>query len=584
MARGSGSSGGPYSYREWAAAERAAQKEREQRKRQAERDRVAAEAAARDEEAAAMTEAVEQRVAELERLLRSSLAGDPRIAFDSLRVVPSVPPLVLGPLASPIPAPDWADFAPKPPGGLGRMFGGSQRYQATIAAAQQAFTSAQADYQQREVARQRQVAAARAAWTRAADEAKRKAEAHNTDVAALAIGFRDHDRFAVSKYVQIVLDRSPYPDGFPSERHAGYVPESSLLAVEWYLPTFDIIPEHKSYRHVKVRKAVEPVARPPAEAQRLYNAVIAQVAVRTVREVFTVTPADMVSTVVFNGHVDTIDPATGRSIQPPLISMRATREKFDELVLSEPRFDPVASIKRHFFAAISLHPEELKPVEPVMPFSRADPRAVEAIDVISSLDQRPNLLDLTPRAFESFVQNLFTKMGYDTDQYRSSGDGGIDCMAYKRDPVAPMKIAVQAKLYTKTVQPTHVRDLLRHDAARGSHSRHHDHHLRLRASQRRLRQRQAAAPHRRPRPDLNLPGTRHPRPHPRPRHTQAETLNLEECREDRPSLVGSENLVHTRKQKGGGEHVHRHRGAADTQLVRPDRSRRGRCQDPPGGR
>ena len=181
-----------------------------------------------------------------------------------------------------------------------------------------------------------------------------------------------------------------------------------------------------------------------------------------------VTPDDMVSTVVFNGHVDTVDPATGRRIQPPLISMRATRDKFDELVLTEPRFDPVASIKRHFFAAISPHPEELKPVEPVMPFSRADPRVIEAIDVISTLDQRPNLLDLTPKEFESFVQNLFTKMGYETDQFRSSGDGGIDCMAYKRDPVAPMKIAVQAKLYTKTVSPTHVRDLygtMQHEGA-----------------------------------------------------------------------------------------------------------------------
>lgn len=41
-------------------------------------------------------------------------------------------------------------------------------------------------------------------------------------------------------------------------------------------------------------------------------------------------------------------------------------------------------------------------------------------------------------------------------------------MAYKRDPVAPMKIAVQAKLYTKTVSPTHVRDLygtMQHEGA-----------------------------------------------------------------------------------------------------------------------
>ena len=51
---------------------------------------------------------------------------------------------------------------------------------------------------------------------------------------------------------------------------------------------------------------------------------------------------------------------------------------------------------------------------------------------------------------------------------RSSRDGGIDCMAYKRDPVAPTKIAVRAKLYSKTVSPTHVRDLygtMQHEGA-----------------------------------------------------------------------------------------------------------------------
>ena len=48
MGRSSGSSGGPYSYRECAAA----QKERERRERQAEKDRIAAEAVARDKEAA----------------------------------------------------------------------------------------------------------------------------------------------------------------------------------------------------------------------------------------------------------------------------------------------------------------------------------------------------------------------------------------------------------------------------------------------------------------------------------------------------------------------------------------------------
>ena len=94
MGRSSGSSGGPYTYREYAAA----QKERERRERQAEKDRIAAEAVARDKEAVAKTKAIERRVAELENLLRSSLARDPGISFDSLKVTAAVPPLNLGSL------------------------------------------------------------------------------------------------------------------------------------------------------------------------------------------------------------------------------------------------------------------------------------------------------------------------------------------------------------------------------------------------------------------------------------------------------------------------------------------------------
>jgi restriction system protein len=74
------------------------------------------------------------------------------------------------------------------------------------------------------------------------------------------------------------LDRSPYPAGFPRERRAGYIPESSLLAVEWYLPAVEVIRQQKAFRHVKTRKVVEPIARPLPEIRKLYQSVIAQIA------------------------------------------------------------------------------------------------------------------------------------------------------------------------------------------------------------------------------------------------------------------------------------------------------------------
>ena len=256
-----------------------------------------------------------------------------------------------------------------------------------------------------------------------------------------------------------MLDQSPYPTNFPAERSAGYVPESSLLAVEWYLPPVDVVPEQKAFRHVKTRKVVEPTARPQPEIRLIYQSVIAQIALRTLREVFDSVPDEMISTVVFNGRVHAIDPVTGQKIQPHLITLRATREKFSTLVLDEPKLKPVECVRRHFFADISPHPDELIPVEPVMPYSMADPRIVDPVDIISDLDKRPNLLELSPKQFEEFIQNLFTKMGYDTKLYQATGDGGIDCVAYDPHPISGGKFIVQAKLYTRTVQPTYVRDL-----------------------------------------------------------------------------------------------------------------------------
>jgi restriction system protein len=302
------------------------------------------------------------------------------------------------------------------------------------------------------------------------------------------------DRFAVSEYVQIVLDRSPYPAGFPAEHSAGYVPESSLLAVEWYLPPVEVIPEQKAFRHVKTRKVLEPTARPIAELRKLYQSVIAQIALRTVREVFDATSGDTVTTVVFNGRVHAVDPLTGQKIQPHLITLRATREQFLRLVLDEPKFNPVECVRKYFFADVSPHPDELIPVEPVMPYSMADPRIVEPVDVISDIDKRPNLLDYSPKEFESFIQNLFARMGFDTKLYQASGDGGIDCVAYDPHPITGGKFIVQAKLYTRTVQPTHVRDLWGTVQHEGATKGNHDHHIRLRSRQLQVRRWQATQP------------------------------------------------------------------------------------------
>lgn len=88
-----------------------------------------------------------------------------------------------------------------------------------------------------------------------------------------------------------------------------------------------------------------------------------------------------------------------------------------------------------------------------------DPRFIEEMDVLSELDQRQNLMELTPSEFESLVTNLFQKMGLEARQTQASSDGGVDCVAFDPRPFFGGKVVIQAKRYKNTVGVSAVRDL-----------------------------------------------------------------------------------------------------------------------------
>jgi restriction system protein len=254
----------------------------------------------------------------------------------------------------------------------------------------------------------------------------------------------------------MVLGNSVYPEDFPQHYRLAYVPESRQLVIEYELPTMDVVPTVREYRYIKTRDEVASTGRPVKEVRDRYSSVVTQVTLRTLHEVFEADRTPWIDTVVLNGVVDTVDPATGKAIRPCLVTVRATRDQFAELNLE--RVDPAACLQ-YLNASVSKRPEELAPVRPVLEFDMVDKRFVEEIDVLADLDQRPNLLRLTPTEFESLIQNLFTKMGLDTKQTRPSRDGGVDCVAFDHRPIFGGKVVIQAKRYRHTVDVSSVRDL-----------------------------------------------------------------------------------------------------------------------------
>jgi restriction system protein len=405
---------------------------------------------------AADNDGLEAGIGGLKGLLTSSLHR-PTIKFAALKRQAAVSPFIPGPLAVATPPPDPAAFKPPEPTGLHRHLPKvKQEYLDACEGGRVAYEAAAASHAAGERERQARLAQARQDHEKQAADLEAALIAHNSEVDSLEHDYKAGTSDAILSYCALILDNSPYPSDFPQAFRLAYVPESKQLVVEYELPTFEVIPSVGSYKYTKSSDKVTETPRPLTQRKSLYTDVVAQVTLRTVNEIFGGDEPGYVDTVVFNGHVHSINPGTGQPIHPCLISLRTSRETFKEIDLSQ--VDPVACLKA-LNAGVSKSPSELVPVRPVLEFSMVDPRFVEETDVLSGLDQRPNLMELTPNEFENLITNLFQKMGLETRQTRPSRDGGVDCVAYDPRPILGGKVVIQAKRYKNTVGVSAVRDL-----------------------------------------------------------------------------------------------------------------------------
>lgn len=88
-----------------------------------------------------------------------------------------------------------------------------------------------------------------------------------------------------------------------------------------------------------------------------------------------------------------------------------------------------------------------------------DKRFIVQGNSLNELENRSNLLELSPSQFEDLVANLFSKMGLETKLTRGSRDGGVYAVAFDIRPVLGGKVVIQAKRYKDAVGVSAVRDL-----------------------------------------------------------------------------------------------------------------------------
>lgn len=404
-----------------------------------------------------LNEEVEAKIRMLESVLAATLDVDDYIDFESMKEVLAVPPFSGGEFEQEEPPPRLENFLPEAPTGVGRFIPGAKaKYEELVSTARATYEAALASHRDREIERSRRLIELKTKHDEEVRQLEDELAAQHKDIEDLKARFDANDPSAITHYFSQVLIASDYPEDFPRHAKVAFVLESKQLVVELQLPSMEVVPNIKAYRFVKTKDEVTESPRAESQKKALYASLVSQMSLRSLHELFEADRKKKIETIVLNAQVETVNKATGQTVKPCLVTVRVSRDTLETIDLS--KVDATACLKS-LNASVSRSPAELAPVRPVVEFSMVDPRFVEEADVIAGLDQRPNLMELTPGEFESLITNLFEKMGLETRMTQPSRDGGVDCVAYDNRPIFGGKVVIQAKRYKGTVGVSAVRDL-----------------------------------------------------------------------------------------------------------------------------
>lgn len=397
---------------------------------------------------------------ELENILSATLTIDDTVTFDSLRVLENPSPFAPAKsLTTAIKGPSLESFTSKLPSLPWYAFlipGYKSKHSEKLRLANEQYIASEQQVNIQNTQRLDLLKKAREDYEARVSAFLEKKALRDSEVDAFRYSYYDGDPESIIAYCSMVLEKSVYPEGFPQNFSLAYQPDSKQLVIEYEIPTVEIIPSVAEYRYIKTRDEIVEKLRKPAEIKALYSDLVASIALRCLHEIFEADQGEFLETCCFSGYVSTIDPATGREIQPHLVSVRTTRKTFTEIDLA--RVDRAVCLK-NLGAHVSRSPSEAQPVRPIIEFHMIDKRFVDQQDLTSQLSSATNLMDLNPYEFETLVANLFSKMGLESKLTRSSRDGGVDCIAYDPRPILGGKVVIQAKRYRHTVGVSAVRDL-----------------------------------------------------------------------------------------------------------------------------
>ena len=300
-------------------------------------------------------------------------------------------------------------------------------------------------------------------WEAEEAEYKRRQDSANAEVDAFRRSYEHwdgQDSRPIEEHAELVLNASAYPDWMGVDFDLGFNVDTKTIVVDYRLPMEESMPTVKSVTYVQSRDEQKQSHISARKKNALYESVLYQLALRTIHELYEADEISAFDAVVFNGWVDSVDPATGQRGESCIMSVQARRDEFLGLNLAE--IEPQACY-RALKGVSAAKLATLTPVQPILKLDTGDRRFVESRDMAQDLSAESNLATTDWENFEHLVREVFEQEfvseGGEVKVTQASRDGGVDAIAFDPAPIRGGKYVIQAKRYTRTVGVAAVRDL-----------------------------------------------------------------------------------------------------------------------------
>jgi len=323
---------------------------------------------------------------QIDNLLAASLELDDYVDLGQLRQSVEHPPFDRPDLERPTLPPPPIVAPPEPvyvapqgaPKGLGGAFGGRKKYAQLVAETEAAHAAEyhewreqvaeipasqlrqQQAHEKTEQRRLAELAEARRQYEAQCAEREAAVRQVNDDLDELIRGLAYNTEDAVQEYVEIVLDNSVYPEGFPVAHDFRFDSRLRELVLTVTLPGPREVPDVKAYKYVKASDEITASQLSQKEQRERYTNAVAQVALRTLHEIFEADREARIQTIALSVVTNSIDAATGRPKETPLVAVAADRETFTTFDLAN--IVPLATLK-HLNASVSKNPFDLVAVD-----------------------------------------------------------------------------------------------------------------------------------------------------------------------------------------------------------------------------